>query len=215
MAHMALVHYILNVWTKLATIKILTSHYSWTCSDILLTAVKTLFCSARERHAPEKFFVARRCISIGNFSAKQWLQAAFEGVFPRSTAAAAKRFGPTNALHGVIRQLRSRRRSLDPSAIWASLLWYYSISLSSCSGYTAASELPVTAERPYSVYDHNYGKLVFVSLAKTTANDLKSIFTRQSEKHEVKYDGITGVQTHLHFRLLPWLAGHSRWTCLR
>ena len=43
-------------------------------SDILLTAVKTLFCSARERHAPEKFFVACRCISIGNFSAKQWLQ---------------------------------------------------------------------------------------------------------------------------------------------
>ena len=65
---------------------ILASHYNWTCSDILLTAVKTLFCSARERHALEKFFVACRCISIGNFSAKQWLQRLFEGAFPRSAA---------------------------------------------------------------------------------------------------------------------------------
>ena len=68
-AHIALVHDISNVWTKLAE-----SNMFRRGSDILLTAVQTLFCSARERHAPEKFLVACRCFSIGNFSAKQWLQ---------------------------------------------------------------------------------------------------------------------------------------------
>ena len=126
-AHIAIVHDISNVWTKLAESN-LSQHSLQLDSDIALqlnmfrhsahSCQNTVFCSARERHAPENFFVACRSISIGNFSAKQHglQQPAFEGVFPRSSAAAAKRFGTTNActawfgnsVHNISGSLRGR-----------------------------------------------------------------------------------------------------------
>ena len=85
-------------------------------SDILLTAVKTLFCSARERHAPEKFLVACRCISIGNVAAKQWLQRLLRA-FPSLNSAAGKCFGPTNALRDLATPIMAPSTIfLDPSA---------------------------------------------------------------------------------------------------
>ena len=100
----------------------LSQHSQQLDSDIAPDGVQT-FCSQLSKHSfarranvmlPRSFLLRAAAFLLETFQLNIGCSG-FCGRFPWLNSAAEKCFGPTNALHGVIRQLRSRRR---PQYFW-------------------------------------------------------------------------------------------------